>query len=82
MSEKDFDSSINEYIEIKNSKPILESEWEMAIGLQQVDDLTPSPYMKNLVEANIKNEITFDELETKLKEHYEQFNTNYSRDEY
>lgn len=82
MSEKDFDSSINEYIEIKNSKSILELEWEMAIGLQQVDDLTSSSYMKDLIDANIKKEISFDELESKLKEYYKKSNNNYNQDEY
>lgn len=82
MSEKNLYSSVNEYLEIKNSKSILELEWEMAIGLQQVDDLIPSPYMRTLVEANIKNEIILEELEDKLKEHYKQLSNNYNRDEY
>lgn len=82
MSEKDLDSSVNEYLEIKNSKSILELEWEMAIGLQQVDNLIPSSYMKTLVEANTKNELTLEELEDKLKEYYKQLNNNYNQDEY
>lgn len=82
MSEKDFDSNIKEYIEIKNNKSILESEWKMAIGLQQVDDLTPSSYMKDLINANIKKEISLNELESRLKEYYKKLNNNYNRDEY
>ncbi len=45
------------------------SRWKMAIGLQQVDNLTPSEYLKELVKLNIKNEISFDELESKLKKY-------------
>lgn len=43
----------------------------MAIWLQQVDNLTPSEYLKNLVKLNIKNEISLDKLENKLKKYYD-----------
>lgn len=57
MNDQYLDFGDNEYIEIKSYKSDLESKWEMAIGLQQVDNLVPSDYMKNLVKENIKNEI-------------------------
>lgn len=82
MNEQFLDSKINEYIEIKNDKPDLESKWELAIGLQQVDNLTASEYMKDLVKANLKNEISLDELEKKLKKYYDDLNDSYNRDEY
>lgn len=82
MNEQYLDSEVNEYIEIKNDKSDLESKWKMAIGLQQVDNLTPSEYLKNLVKLNIKNEISLDELENKLKKYYDDLNDNYDRDEY
>ena len=45
MSEKEWDSSVNEYIEeYKSSSYVKNSEWDMAIGLQQVDNLKPSKY--------------------------------------
>ncbi len=50
MNEHYLDSEVNEYIEIKNDKFDLESKWKMAIGLQQVDNLTPSEYLKKLSE--------------------------------
>ena len=56
---------------IKSDKSDLESKWEMATGLQQVDNLTPSEYMKDLVKLNIKNEISLDELDNKLKKYYD-----------
>lgn len=76
------DSEENEYIEIKSDKSDLESKWEMAIGLQQVDNLTPSEHLKYLVKLNIKNEISLDELENKLKKYYDDLNDSYNRDEY
>lgn len=82
MNEYYLDSEVNEYIEIKNDKSDLESKWKMAIGLQQVDNLTPSEYLKDLVKLNIKNEISLDELENKLKKYYDDLNDNYDRDEY
>ncbi len=82
MNEQYLDSEVNEYIEIKSDKSDLESKWEMATGLQQVDNLTPSEYMKDLVKLNIKNEISLDELDNKLKKYYDDFNDSYNRDEY
>ena len=49
MTEKDLDSSNNKYIE--KSKPNdKQSEWDIAIGLQQVDNLKPSKYLKEISE--------------------------------
>ena len=62
MNEQYLDSEANEYIEIKSDKSDLESKWEMATGLQKVDNLTPSKNMKDLVKLNIENEISIDEL--------------------
>lgn len=82
MNEQYLDSEVNEYVEIKSDKSDLELKWEMAIGLQQVDNLTPSEYLKDLVRLNIKNEISLDELENKLNKYYDDLNDRYNRDEY
>ena len=43
MSEKEFDSSVNEYEEEnKNNNYTKQVQWDMAIGLQEVDNLKPS----------------------------------------
>ena len=47
MSEKELDSSINNYIEVKSNN-IKQLDWDMAIGLQEVDSLKPSKYLKKL----------------------------------
>lgn len=40
MSEKQLDSSINNYIENKSDKNnVRQLEWDMAIGLREVDNL-------------------------------------------
>ena len=44
--------------------------WNMAIGLQKVDGLTPSTYLKELVEKNIEGEITNLQVEEFLHNYY------------
>ena len=71
MSEKDLDSSMNPYQE--KSKPkgyIKQLQWDMAIGLQQVDNLKPSKYLKQISEKNILGELTIKEVEQSLREYY------------
>ena len=71
MSEKDLDSSMNPYQEeIKPACYIKQLQWDMAIGLQQVDNLTPSKYLKQMSEKNILGELTIQEVEKSLREYY------------
>ena len=71
MSEKDLDSSINPYQEEAKPKGhIKQLQWDMAIGLQQVDNLTPSKYLKQMSEKNILGELTIKEVEQSLREYY------------
>ena len=44
--------------------------WDMAIGLQEVDNLKPSKYFKELVKENIIGNLTIEEVEKELKEYY------------
>ena len=49
MSERELDSSINDYIETETPKNYVKQlEWDMAIGLQEVDNLKPSKYLEKL----------------------------------
>lgn len=41
--------------EIKN-KEMKRNNWEIAIGLNKVDNLTPSEYLKELIEKSINGE--------------------------
>ena len=71
MSERDFDSSINQYNEIDNPKGYVKQlEWDMAIGLQKVDNLKPSKYLKEIKEKNVLGELSIEEVEKSLKEYY------------
>jgi len=71
MSEKDLDSSMNPYQEEQKPKSYIKQlQWDMAIGLQQVDNLTPSKYLKQMSEKNILGELTIKEVEQSLRKYY------------
>ncbi len=65
------DSSINDYNEISNFKRYAKQlEWDMAIGLQEVDNLKPSKYLEELIEKSILGDLTIEEVEKNLKDYY------------
>ena len=71
MSEKDLDSSMNPYQEEQKPKGYIKQlQWNMAIGLQQVDNLKPSKYLEQISEKNILGELTIKEVEQSLREYY------------
>ena len=71
MIEKDLDSSMNPYQEKHNSIGYIKRlQWDMAIGLQKVDNLKPSKYLEQISEKNILGELTIEEVEQSLKEYY------------
>lgn len=71
MIEKDLDSSVNEYEEqYKSSNYIKQLQWDMAIGLQEVDNLKPSKYLEKLLEEEVEGNLTIEEVEKELKEYY------------
>lgn len=71
MSEKELDSSVNEYKEeYKFSNYTKQLQWDMAIGLQEVDNLKPSKYFKILIEENVEGNLTIEEVEEELREYY------------
>lgn len=71
MSERELDSSTNNYIEINKSENYVKQlEWDMAIGLQKVDNLKPSKYLEKLLQENIIGEKTIYEVENELKQYY------------
>lgn len=71
MSEKDLDSSINEYEEqYKSSNYTKQLQWDMAIGLQEVDNLKPSKYLEKLLGKEIQGNLTIEEVEKELREYY------------
>lgn len=71
MSEKELDSSVNEYEEqYKSSNYVKQLQWDMAIGLQEVDNLKPSKYLEKLLDENVTGEMTIKQVEQNLREYY------------
>ena len=71
MSEKEFDSSNVNYEEIATPKNYLKQlQWDMAIGLQEVDNLKPSKYLEELLKDNVTGELSIYEVENELKNYY------------
>ena len=69
MSEKELDSSINSYQEKTYPKNYIKQlQWDMAIGLQQVDNLKPSKHLEKISKKNIFGELTIKEVEKSLRE--------------
>lgn len=65
-----------EYEKLEETKDSYQKQlyWNMAIGLQQVDGLAPSFYLKELVYKNIHGEITNYEVEESLHTYYKNQN--------
>ncbi len=71
MTEKDLDSSMNPYQEKSDKKGYIKQlKWDMAIGLQAVDNLKPSKYLEKIKEKNVLGELTIKEVEQSLREYY------------
>lgn len=71
MSENELDSSNIEYTEdIKPEGYAKQLKWDMAIGLQKVDNLKPSKYLEKLLEENVEGNLTIEEVGKELKEYY------------
>ena len=59
---------------IRNTEPDKKDKtyaWSTAIGLQQVDGLTPPKYLFDTAKRNIDGEITFDEAKSLIDTYYE-----------
>ena len=71
MSEKELDSSNVEYTEETKPKGYVKQlEWDMAIGLQEVDNLKPSKYLEKLLAENVSGNLTIKQVEEELREYY------------
>lgn len=71
MKEKELDSSTNDYKEKhKYDNYVKQLQWDMAIGLQEVDNLKPSKYFKKLVNDNVDGSLTIAQVKNELREYY------------
>ena len=58
-----------------------QEEWDIALGLQLVDDLNPSNYFKKIIKDHIDGKRTLIEIESDLKNYYSR-QDNIKKDEY
>lgn len=72
MSEDELYSSIEYTEEVKPKGYIKQLQWDMAIGLQQVDNLKPSNYLEKLMEENISGTLKVEDIEKGLRKYYEE----------
>ncbi|MHA4989040.1 antitoxin VbhA family protein [Cetobacterium somerae] len=63
---KEYDTPVEKRIE----------NWEVGIGLNEVDGLTPSSYLIQLTKESIEGKKTFDEIESDLKNYYSKQDKN------
>lgn len=71
MMKNVLDSSTEKYILTETPKNhIKQLRWDIAIGLQEVDNLKPSKYLENLMQENILGKKTIYEIEYELKYYY------------
>lgn len=68
VKELDFEQYIREGEPDQKEKSIA---WSIATGLQQVDGLTPSPYLYSLAKRNIEGEISIKEVKQLIESYYE-----------
>lgn len=54
--------------------------WKTAIGLQQVDGLTPSDYLIETARQNIEGYITIDQVKERIDSYYQQHSTKTNED--
>ena len=68
-----FDSSTNDYIIMQETTDYnrKRKNWDMAIGLHKIDNITPSEYLLKLAEDNINGKLEISEVEPLLKAYYE-----------
>ena len=66
-----YNSDFDEYKLLGEPDKVEKAEiWQTAIGLQQVDGLTPSEYLIETAKQNIEGEITFYEVQERLNGYY------------
>jgi fido (protein-threonine AMPylation protein) len=65
--------NFDEYVRLgEPGKKERTQNWQIAIGLQQVDGLTPSEYLIDVARRNIEGDITIDEANKEIDSYYKQ----------
>lgn len=56
--------------ELTDDQKAKKDAWDYGIGMVQIDDMEPSPELKEMIKKEIRGEITMGEIETALHEIY------------
>lgn len=67
MSERELDSSINDYVETKTPKNYAKQQEGYGYRTSEVDTLKPSKYLEELLQENVAGEKTIYEVEHESK---------------
>ena len=69
-------SSYTKLTEDRIDKSEKKNNWEVAIGLNEVDNLKPSKYLIELMKDSIEGKKTYKEVEEKLYSYYKEYDPN------
>lgn len=71
-NKKDWNQELSEYIKQGEPNKVEKTKvWETAIGLQEVDGLTPSKYLVETAKEHIEGNINIDEVKDRINQYYE-----------
>ena len=71
-NKKDWNQELSEYIKQGELSKVEKTKvWETAIGLQEVDGLTPSKYLVETAKEHIEGNINIDEVKDRINQYYE-----------
>lgn len=75
-NKKDWNQELSEYIKQGEPSKVEKTKvWETAIGLQEVDGLTPSKYLVETAKEHIEGNINIDEVKDRINQYYEAENS-------
>ncbi len=66
-------------VEEETNPKIKQLYWNIAFGLQDVDGIKPSKYMKKLSEEHIKGQKTYQEVQNEINSYYSKNKDNYDK---
>ncbi len=71
-NKKEWNKELSEYIKQGEPSKVEKTKaWETAIGLQEVDGLTPSKYLIETAKEHIEGSINIDEVKERINQYYE-----------
>lgn len=68
-------------VEEENNPKVKQLYWDIAFGLQKVDGLTPSQYMKDLSKEHINGNKTYEQVQNEITSYYSENKDNHDDDD-